>query len=238
VKATLAALVLWIAAPAAAATCTDQMWEGTSFTTCVVSIQNDDLQLFLNGADGTLLGSFAAIEADTGRRLAFAMNAGMYHPDRRPVGLYIEDAEQVTRLVTGASSGNFGMVPNGLLCITQNDVRIVETNSYLDDTPDCRFASQSGPMLLMGDEVHPRFIPGSTSRYIRNGVGTGWNDEVYFVISNDPVNFYDFARFFRDALGVSNALYFDGKISRLYAPDLGRNDAGFPMGPMVGVLLP
>ena len=46
------------------------------------------------------------------------------------------------------------------------------------------------------------------------------------------------ARFFRDGLGLSDALYFDGNISRLYAPSLGRHDGGFPMGPIVGTVVP
>jgi uncharacterized protein YigE (DUF2233 family) len=52
------------------------------------------------------------------------------------------------------------------------------------------------------------------------------------------VNFHAFARFFRDALGLTDALYFDGNISRLYAPQLGRHDGGFPMGPIVGTVVP
>lgn len=227
--------LLW-ATPGLAVTCEDVIWDGKSFSTCTVSKSGDDLRLFLNGPDGTPLGSFGAIEQMTGRSLLFAMNAGMYHPDRRPVGLYIEEGAQLAPLVTGASRSNFGLLPNGLLCITQNDVRIVGTDGYLDDTPACRFATQSGPMLLIGGDYHPRFIPGGTSVNIRNGVGTDWDDAVYFVISNDPVNFYDFARFFRDHLGVKNALYFDGSVSRLYAPSLGRNDFGLAMGPMIGVL--
>jgi uncharacterized protein YigE (DUF2233 family) len=58
------------------------------------------------------------------------------------------------------------------------------------------------------------------------------------VISDAPVNFHRFARFFRDGLGVANALYFDGNISRLYAPELGRHDVGFPLGPIVGLVVP
>ena len=237
-KHILLALLAVCATPAAAVTCREDVWQDQSYTTCVVSQKNDDLRLFLNGPDGTPLGSFSAIEKATGRQVLFAMNAGMYHPDRQPVGLYIEDGEQIKRLVTSGSKGNFGMLPNGLMCITDFDVRILETGDYLNDTPTCRYATQSGPMLLMGDQIHPRFIPDSTSRFIRNGVGMSWDDEVYFVISNDPVNFYDFARFFRDHLKVHNALYFDGKISRLYAPSLGRSDFGFLMGPMVAVLAP
>ena len=52
-----------------------------------------------------------------GDRLVFAMNAGMYHPDRRPVGLYVEDGAAGAPLVTRAGPGNFGMLPNGVFCI-------------------------------------------------------------------------------------------------------------------------
>ena len=59
-----------------------------------------------------------------------------------------------------------------------------------------------------------------------------------FAISNQPVNFASFARLFRDGLDTPNALYFDGSISRLYAPELGRSGAGFSIGPIVGLVLP
>ena len=44
------------------------------------------------------------------------------------------------------------------------------------------------------------------------------------------------ATLFRDVLKTPNALYFDGTISRLHAPALGRSDIGFRMGPIVGVV--
>ena len=43
---------------------------------------------------------------------------------------------------------------------------------------------------------------------------------------------------FGDELKTPNALYFDGNISRLYAPELRRHDGGFPMGPIVGTVEP
>ncbi|MBU2360127.1 MAG: phosphodiester glycosidase family protein, partial [Alphaproteobacteria bacterium] len=74
--------------------------------------------------------------------------------------------------------------------------------------------------------------------HIRNGVGTSADGRTaIFAISNDPVNFHTFARFFRDVLKTPNALFFDGSISRLYAPTLNRADFGFAaLGPMVGVV--
>ena len=94
-------------------------------------------------------------------------------------------------------------------------------------------------MLVIDGELHPKLLPESDSTYIRNGVGVSADGtRAVFAISNDPVNFHAFARLFRDELGLPNALYFDGNISRLYAPELQRHDAGFPMGPIVGTVIP
>ena len=93
--------------------------EGLSYTVCEVSA-GQDLRIFLRGAEGTPLGSFSRIDGALGaegRRLAFAMNAGMYHSDRSPVGLYVESGETLAPLVTAAGPGNFGMRPNGVFCI-------------------------------------------------------------------------------------------------------------------------
>ena len=98
---------------------------------------------------------------------------------------------------------------------------------------------QSGPMLAIDGALHPRFLPDSDSYKIRNGVGVSADGtEAVFALSEAPVNFHTFARFFRDEMGLPNALYFDGTISRLFAPDLGRDDMGVAMGPMVGLVVP
>jgi uncharacterized protein YigE (DUF2233 family) len=115
---------------------------------------------------------------------------------------------------------------------------VVESRAYGANPPECRYASQSGPMLVIDGALHPRFLPQSPSRYIRNGVGVSADGTVaYFAISNEPVNFTEFAGLFRDTLDTPDALYFDGSISRLYAPELGRDDFGFAMGPMVGTVV-
>ena len=115
-----------------------------------------------------------------------------------------------------------------------------ETSVFVARTPECRSATQSGPMLVIDGALHPRFLPESTSRYIRNGVGTSPDgSRAVFAISNNVVSFYEFALLFRDHLGVPNALYLDGNISRVRAPDLGRDDAGFTtIGPIIGVVEP
>lgn len=233
------AFVLAVWGAGAVAGCRDMAFEGASYTICEVTAA-DDLRLFHTGPDG-VFGSFAAVDQalePQGLRLDFAMNAGMYHRDLAPVGLYVEDGVQVAPLVTRAGPGNFGLVPNGVFCVGDT-LRVIETLAFKAGKPACRYATQSGPMLVIGGKLHPKFLVDSDSLNIRNGVGvTADGSRAVFAISNEEVNFYSFARLFRDGLGLPDALYFDGSISRLYDHDSGRHDAGFPMGPLVGVVVP
>ena len=229
--------VLW-GGPAAAVECENFIFEGHSMTACRVDAATEDLRLFHRDAAGRVLGSFGAVAGVAGP-LDFAMNAGMYHPDRRAVGLYVENGQEQAPIVTRDGPGNFGLLPNGVLCLTDDSARVIESRAFDRDRPACRDASQSGPMLVIDGALHPRFLPASTSAFVRNGVGTSADGRTaVFVIANDPVNFHTFARVFRDVFGTPNALYFDGKVSRLYAPALGRDDLGFQLGPIVGVVRP
>lgn len=233
------AVLVWLvlAGPAAAVTCEDITFKDASFTTCHVDVGQEDLRLFLVDDAGEVFGSFDRVRAAHSGRLTFAMNAGMYHDDRSPVGLYIESGREFAPIVTREGPGNFGLLPNGVFCIRDTRADVIESRRFVSEKVACEYATQSGPMLVIDGELHPRFIDGGTSRKIRNGVGTTVDGSIaVFAISNVPVNFHDFASLFRDHLGLNQALFLDGSISRLYAPDLNRNDAGFQLGPIVGVI--
>ena len=224
-----------------AVACSDQSYKGNDYTVCEVDPARDDLRLFLKDDGGAPFGHFTAIDsrlAGQGKRLLFAMNAGMYHEDRAPVGHYVEDGQELMHVVPNAGPGNFGMLPNGVFCIMDGRAEVMETLRFQKEREgQCRFATQSGPMLVIDGALHPRFLKDSTWRYIRNGVGTSADGaRVVFAVSRNAVTFHEFGSFFRDALGLPQALYFDGNISRLYAPEIGRTDGGRRMGPVVGVV--
>lgn len=239
IRAPLAALML-STTPVFAVSCDEITHAGARYTVCEVDPRSQRLALFLRNADGEIYGQFTAVDAALsaeGTRLSFAMNAGMYHEDRSPVGHYIENGTEEMRVISNAGPGNFGLLPNGVLCLRDGRGDVFETSVYVATAPACTYATQSGPMLVIEGALHPRFLADGTSRYIRNGVGTSDDGtRVVFAISEEPVNFYSFGTLFRDVLLVPNALYLDGNISRLYAPDIGRRDFGFALGPIVGVV--
>ena len=231
----LAALLLALApVPATAGEdiCRPVEHRDRAFTVCTADLSRHRIDLHHADAAGRPLATFEAVEA-TGGPVLMAMNAGMYHSDRAPVGLYVEDGRETAPIVTREGPGNFGMLPNGVFCVGAGGADVVESRAFAAAPPACRHATQSGPMLLIDGAVHPRFLPDSPSRNVRNGVGVE-GGRVHFVISDEPVTFHEMATLYQ-SLGVRDALYFDGRVSRLHAPPAGRSDAGWPMGPMVAV---
>ena len=227
--------------PAAAADCARMDHDGQGYVVCTVHADEEPkLGLWLNDADGRKLNNFGGVRSTLtdGQVLAFAMNAGMFHADYEPVGLFRSGSETHGKLVTAGGGGNFGLLPNGVFCTGGSaPFRVIESRAFAKSQPQCRLATQSGPMLVIHGDLHPRFLVDSDSRYIRNGVGVSADgDTAWFAISDRPVTFHEFGRLFRDGLKARNALYFDGSISRLYAPQLRRNDFGWSMGPIIGLV--
>ena len=98
-----------------------------------------------------------------------------------------------------------------------------------------RWATQSGPMLVIDGALHPAFAPNGDSLHVRNGVGVDGAGIAWFAISDEPVSFGRFARLFRDSLGCRNALFLDGAVSSLWDRPAGRRDSYSRLGPLVAV---
>lgn len=219
--------------------CTDVQEDGVSFTVCSFSARAADIRLFLEDDKGDVWGSFSRLASalgDKGERLAFAMNAGMYHKDYSPVGLYIENGEQRKKLNTRRGPGNFHLLPNGVFYVGKNGAGVLDTRRFQRFRDSVIHATQSGPMLVVDGRIHPKFRPDSESHKIRNGVGACSRGTIKFAISNSPVTFHAFAKLFKDRLNCRNALFLDGSISSMYAPSIKRSDGWRPMGPIVGVV--
>jgi uncharacterized protein YigE (DUF2233 family) len=225
----------------ATAACAPKDFDSAKFTVCTFDPRHDDIRLFLSGPDDKpygSLGALASVLKQKGEKLAFAMNAGMFGQDQSPVGLYVEDKRKLHEADTRAGETNFHMKPNGVFWIGDKVAGVTETSRYLASPPPARYATQSGPMLIIDGKVHPKIRPDGTSQKIRNGVGACKGGAVSFAIAEDPVTFDTFARLFRDGLGCQNALFLDGSVSSLYAPELSRDDEPEPLGPIVGVVQP
>ncbi len=158
---------------------------------------------------------------DDGKQLQFAMNGGMYKPDLSPQGLFIEEGvEKVPKDDKTKGYGNFYLQPNGVFYLDNNHQPFICTTTNFTATQNCLYATQSGPMLIIDGNIHPKFIEGSNHKHIRNGVGILPNGNILFAISKEKINFYDFALFFKNN-GCKNALYLDGFVSRAYIPSKG-----------------
>jgi uncharacterized protein YigE (DUF2233 family) len=225
----------------ASAACAPKDFNNAKFTVCTFDPRHDDIRLFLSGPDDKPYGSLGALASalkQKGERLAFAMNAGMFGEDQSPVGLYVEDRRKLHEADTRGGATNFHMKPNGVFWIGDKVAGVIETSRYLAATPPARYATQSGPMLIIDGKIHPKIRPDGTSQKIRNGVGACKGGAVTFAIAEDPVTFDTFARLFRDGLSCQNALFLDGSVSSLYAPELSRDDEPEAIGPIVGVVQP
>ena len=215
--------------------------DGKHYTVCRVDLRKEKLHLFLRDDQGQPLKSFIGIEswlAPQRKQLIFGMNAGMYHAGLIPVGWFVEGGRELSPLNSSNGVGNFFLKPNGVFIVTRQGARILETSQAAALHEPVELATQSGPLLVREGKIHPAFQPQSESRLFRNGVGIVSAQEPVFVISEDPVNFYEFATLFRDALHCPDALFFDGTICSLYAPPLHRNDRKIDLGPMIGITAP
>lgn len=208
------------------------------FADFVVDPQPGRVEFFWSGANGEIFKSFENVKKEvekSGGKLRFAMNGGMYQEDQKPLGLFIQNGKTLAPLNRREASGNFYLKPNGVFGIRQdNRAFLLRTEDFKDDG-QIKFATQSGPMLLVGGQINAQFTEKSENLNIRNGVCVLDDGKIIFSISRRAINFYDFAVHFRDA-GCRDALYLDGFVSRMYLPEKDFTDLGGEFGVIIAVV--
>jgi uncharacterized protein YigE (DUF2233 family) len=230
------AMAAFMPASAQAPVCKALTHADENYIVCEIDLRQHQLQIFWRDKGGQPFGSLGSLNRQLqseGRKPLFTMNAGMYHAELDPVGLYVENGRQFVKASTAGGPGNFHLKPNGVFFVADGKAGVMETGQFLRRGLKPEIATQSGPMLVINNRLHPRFPSEGVSRKIRNGVGVKDGDTVIFAISEGAVTFTDFARLFKDRLGAPNALFLDGSVSSITAPGIDRT--GFrSLGPMIG----
>jgi uncharacterized protein YigE (DUF2233 family) len=187
------------------------------------------------------IGKLNAVLESQNSKLIFATNGGMFDEKLSPIGLFIENGKLITSLNTKVIKSeekgalpNFYIEPNGVFYITKDEKSgICKTTAY-HNVSNVKFATQSGPMLVIDGVINKIFDPNSHNLNIRNGVGILPNNELIFAISMNKVTFYDFARYFKDQ-GCSNALFLDGYVSKAFIPKQGIEQIDGELGVLIGI---
>ena len=206
------------------------------FVSRIVDLQKDDLKLYWKDDKNQNFKSIQNLKLwleKQNKKLDFAMNAAMYKRDHSPQGLYIENKKVLALLDTSSGNGNFYLKPNGVFYITARNIAGICTTEKFKSN-NIKYATQSGPMLIIDGQIHAAFKEGSKNLNIRNGVGILKNGKIIFAMSKEELNFYDFANYFKK-LGCVNALYLDGFVSRTYLPSENWNQTDGDFGAIIGI---
>lgn len=202
-------------------------YAGHTYSFCIINPKKADLNIANKPIKNTNHG-FKALHDYLNKRkktLAFAMNAGMYKPNRQPVGLLIANGRSYSNLNSRKGKGNFFMQPNGVFGVRDDgSAFIYTTRSYANMRLSANTvwaATQSGPIMVLNGKINPKFTYKSENIHFRNAVGVRSDGKVIFAISEQRVNFYEFSSFLKKLLCV-DALYLDGTVSRMYLPALNK----------------
>lgn len=226
-------------AAASGSPCEQVTFEDVTLTHCLADPATHRITTALGPKGGAPYRSFAALAAglgDSAKTVAFATNGGMFGEDGKPIGYYVENGVRLKMLNRADGGGNFHLKPNGVFFGSGAKWQVMTSDEFFSKVGERpRFGTQSGPMLVIAGKLHPQIAAEGPSKLIRNGVGVDAAGRVHFVLSEGPISFGKFARYFRDTLKTPNALYLDGSVSALWDPAASRQDVSVPLGPLLVV---
>ena len=208
-----------------------------------VKPDSGEIRMYWKDDKGNILGSLNNVKnfvEQENYQLVYACNGGMYMQNQMPLGYYIEQGKTLQKINTKSGNGNFYLKPKGVFYVDNKNIPGIKSIETTTDRAvlqkqSIKYLTQSGPMLVHNNTINPLFTQGSSNINVRNGVGILQNGNAYFAMSTYPVNFYDFAKHFKDN-GCTEALYFDGFVSRSFCLQQNYNQLGGNFGVMIAVV--
>ena len=146
------------------------------------------------------------IQENTGNKINFATNGGIYSEEYEPNGLYIENHKIISKINLADGEGNFYMQPNGVFYIQNNQPKISESKAF-EYNENISYATQSGPLLIENGVINKKIGKNSESFKIRSAVGIDRENKVFFLMSSEKINFYDFSKYALDKLNCKDLLF-------------------------------
>ena len=210
-----------------ATTCEYMRFDEHRYAVCIVDTRAEKLEVFWLDDSGVPFGDMPTLKAwlaARGKRLVFAMNAGIFQVGSpfKPRGLLVSEGKVLNKIDLGdkdekGKKGNFYDKPNGVFWVRSGIAHIDESSAYnkLQPTPDV--ATQSGPLLVVDRNLRDGIDQMRASRFSRNGVCIGSDNQTRFAITGDAVTLAEFGVFMRDGLKCASALYLDGCGSILHS---------------------
>jgi uncharacterized protein YigE (DUF2233 family) len=217
----------------ASVACADRSIDGAQFTVCEIpAALVGRIEIAPAPAAARPEWTIARLDAtlrDSSRRVAIAMNAGIFGTDGRTLGLLVRRGRQVVplnrspgRAVTAPASicdiANFYCPPNGVFYVADGRAAVVTTAEFARrgiGSSSIQAATQSGPMLVVDGRAARQFPAAWRKRIGRNAVCTRANGTVLFVLGRDQTH-GSLAEALRGPLACRDALYLDGNVSDLF----------------------
>jgi len=205
----------------------------------IVDPEKQNIKFFWKDAKNNRYASLQNLKTsieENKQQLIFAVNGGMYDKNHNPKGLYIENSVVLSPIDKAKEGyGNFYLTPNGVFYIRKNGKAFIQTTQNINHYENIKYATQSGPMLVIDGNIHPKFSKSSKHKNIRNGVGILPDGNVLFAMSKKEISLYEFSSFFKNK-GCKNALYLDGFVSKTYLPSKDWKQTGGDFGVIIAVV--
>lgn len=145
----------------------------------------------------------------------FAITAGSVDSLCNLLGFYSLNGFVKQKLNLGTGVGNFYSFGNSVLVMSKSDAHFISTGNFLPSVK-YDFALQSGPILVESGKINSAFSSSSQNKFIRCGVGVSRSStkvQMHFVLSNEPVTFYQISDLFVNKLKCTDAFLLESSFS-------------------------